>query len=657
MLTAEAILLDQLGDADRQPMLQRYADNLQVLQQQHADLAERIKAIDDMPGMRIVPQGENHFQVFEARHGQFVLLTGTPQSQARSLGFNNPTPPATLLMGAGLGYELLEVYRQSKFRLPGEIDYQSEVYLVELSDQYFAVLMLLHDLRELLQDESVHLFVGTEACQQLHDWFASSLKIEIPANVIRISFHVQAAELDATISHILQQRKNALTQRENYLAEQIRMFYLLQGEEPRQQFRKGELQRSLRVLALTSRFTTYLQYSNRDLMWGFEQIGCEVQTHYETTLNWDLTRVSIAEAILDFEPDVVVTLDHFRGEFRVIPETLPFINWIQDLLPNIVDPQVPALGKHDHTFVFCDAWSEGLKKHDFYQDIDLPVVTLGVNTSIYYPVNGVNKDIPLSFVTHLNDPDKGFQYLLDERQYPWFEVEKEVLAEKRISKPDLLSFYRELALLIRETPLPDLMNFVKGKAYQSPVYALAFKRSGVEVSEELLKKLFDGYSRLFFDLQYNMKLRPVSYLARQGVDVHVYGRHWDDACALPGNAKGTVGNGAPLNEITNRSCICLNNSPGTSFHMRALEVLGSGAFMLTRIIRPPYDNMPIERYFDPETELVRFDTEQELYDKVSYYLGNVDEREAIAERGHQRVLNEYSYSSIARNMLNKAIAR
>ena len=71
-------------------------------------------------------------------------------------------------------------------------------------------------------------------------------------------------------------------------------------------------------------------------------------------------------------------------------------------------------------------------------------------------------------------------------------------------------------------------------------------------------------------------------------------------------------------------------------NMRIFEVTGSGRFLLAE----HYDN--IENYFEPGVEIETFRDENELIDKIHYYISHPKEREAIAHRGQERCLRDYS---------------
>lgn len=69
---------------------------------------------------------------------------------------------------------------------------------------------------------------------------------------------------------------------------------------------------------------------------------------------------------------------------------------------------------------------------------------------------------------------------------------------------------------------------------------------------------------------------------------------------------------------------------------RNFEVPAAGGFLLTQHADG------IDEFFVPDKEVVTFSTEDELQEKVSYYLAHDAEREAIRRAGHERALREHT---------------
>lgn len=80
-------------------------------------------------------------------------------------------------------------------------------------------------------------------------------------------------------------------------------------------------------------------------------------------------------------------------------------------------------------------------------------------------------------------------------------------------------------------------------------------------------------------------------------------------------------------------------------NLRTFEIAGCGAFQIA-------DARPrLAELFEPDREIVTFESADELKDKVDYYLGHGEERRAIADRGYARAHREHTYAARLERML------
>ena len=102
--------------------------------------------------------------------------------------------------------------------------------------------------------------------------------------------------------------------------------------------------------------------------------------------------------------------------------------------------------------------------------------------------------------------------------------------------------------------------------------------------------------------------------------------------------------------IFNRSKINLNITMRTiisGIPLRVLDVMAAGGFLITT-----YQEEVAAQFADGE-ELVIAYTPQDLAEKCAYYLAHEEEREAIARRGREKVLESYGYQTIINNILRQ----
>ena len=105
--------------------------------------------------------------------------------------------------------------------------------------------------------------------------------------------------------------------------------------------------------------------------------------------------------------------------------------------------------------------------------------------------------------------------------------------------------------------------------------------------------------------------------------------------------------GLEMHRALRRSRICLNAmidmGQGQSANMRLFEIAGTGAFQLME----HHDD--IGSIFEPGAEIETYRSHEELLEKIFYYLDHPAERRAIAKRGQERCLRDYSIERRARD--------
>lgn len=88
--------------------------------------------------------------------------------------------------------------------------------------------------------------------------------------------------------------------------------------------------------------------------------------------------------------------------------------------------------------------------------------------------------------------------------------------------------------------------------------------------------------------------------------------------------------------IYKKSKICINVAMKEDLNMRCFEVMGAGGFLLTDYV--PY----MEELFEDGKHCAIYRSHDEAVDKAKYYLSHDEERERIAQAGHELVLNNHT---------------
>ena len=211
----------------------------------------------------------------------------------------------------------------------------------------------------------------------------------------------------------------------------------------------------------------------------------------------------------------------------------------------------------------------------------------------------------------------------------------------------------------------DLRGYLDGlMASQGKIYGYNFVRELItdEIEAEIgkyVKLNFDPayrvQDRLLYSDMVNTKLTSSERitLLESVAQYHPLTLYTNsDAALVPDACKGgIVSYQQEMPEVFRRSKINLNitlRSIESGMPLRALDVMGAGGFLLSN-----YQTELAENFVDGE-ELVLFESEEDLLEKVDYYLNHDEERQEIAYRGWKKTCEEYSYQRRSARMLELA---
>lgn len=137
----------------------------------------------------------------------------------------------------------------------------------------------------------------------------------------------------------------------------------------------------------------------------------------------------------------------------------------------------------------------------------------------------------------------------------------------------------------------------------------------------------------------------------QKYDLNIWGDPRWQKSSLKIYARGGRIHQNTMKDIIARSKINLNihfNAPKEGANLRTMEVTGCGGFLLTDYVKD------IENLFSPNHEAVIYKTDQDLANKVSFYLKNRKLRNKIALAGFKRAKKSHEYSKRIKQMLKIA---
>lgn len=552
------------------------------------------------------------------------------------------------LVGLGAGFELLEVFAATANPIPEMSEFEVAIYLLESDPAFWLLNLLLHDWETLLAAKRLQIFHQADDWPLLDEQFE---RFEAPLPDILLSQNPKA-EADAMrlFQSIGQAQQSRAERHQDNLREIADYYANIDIAQWRQKF-SPENRGQLRVMGFISRFSSFLKYCMRDWLDGFERLGATTLCSIEAE-NFHLSTIeSLIDDINRFKPDLILTIDHFRHEYAGIPDNLPFANWIQDMLPNIRHNSIVPQAL-DFNYSFVKRWL-AFNTLPPYQAYPIEFLPLGYNDKLYYPLDQQTTDYDILLVTHLEEPGKTLEHWRNpEQAWELNEGESALLASGHVSREILDQAYRILTQHSSQLSMEEMDEFCivhPGKTVNDFRDLLA--GHGLAASDPLIDILLciKG-NRLHHEYLNRMKTWPVDLIvdAIEGVKIGLYGKNWQGYPRFAAMAKGIADNGESLNRLMNRAKICLNSNPGVTLHMRALEIMGAGAFMLSRKMR--YDGSPLTDFF-PESEIVFYRDQTELISQVAYYLNNPEPRNRIAADATQRLQAVLSYRATAERVL------
>jgi len=567
------------------------------------------------------------------------------------------------LLSLGSGYELMDVFAQTQRPIPEMEEFEVPVYVIEQQPELLVLNMLLHDWEPVITSKRVQFF-NHNAIDRLCEAF---LQFQVALPTVLLDTKVQGGLRVDQMLEFIKQAQQQRAQRHVANLHEVHEYYgAITDDEWREKFKPENIS-SLRVMGFISRFSSFLKYCIRDLLDGFERLSAVTTTCIEKE-NYYLTNIEyFIEQINSFKPDIILTINHFRHEFVGVPESIPFVNWIQDMLSNITGNK-QALKAKDFTFVFVKSWV-GLNEFSIYKDSPIEFLPVGYNDKIYFPINEQkNYDCDVLVVTHLQDPERGFAPIRNPEEFHLFlnEHETKIIDAGIISGVELIELYRTLDEHISSLNISEFNKFctMRGADTIDDINVLTvdefnsvFYKKNITLDPRIMEVLYPlTGNRLHCEYLSKMKTWPVSLLIDSCADIriHLYGRNWNRYPKFKKFARGLAGNGESLNRIMNNARICLNASPGITLHMRAIEIMASGSFMLSR--KNEHDKSPLSDYFSDE-QVALYDDEDDFINKVGFYLENEYERNRIAQNALSRTQEIFSYKAIAENMLSSVNMR
>jgi hypothetical protein len=440
------------------------------------------------------------------------------------------------------------------------------VFVIEPDPRVMLHCLMLHDYTGAagpIEQRRFSWFVGSRWEQELEEAVLDDLMLGCPQ--IGVGLGLQSDAVHSKLQGLVSE----LVRRDGQAKERVERYYAGRSARDAATALAPGASRRPRVLLLTTRFSTVLQYSTRDTAAAFEALGWEARVLIEPSPAHRLYHTAMRAELDRFRPDLVFQIDHLRHEHGdMFPPGLPFVCWVQDHLPHLGGKTGRRVGPSD--FVLTDAVPTYVNDFEYPPGQLIPMSKL---TSVTMPAGhtGSGASAPDNRdVVFVSNASRVPEELLEERlaaftgppeQRAVIETSARRIIE-RYAAGGAIATYPDVRAVLREV--------------QAEV--------GIELTRDELAAIGPWLCHPFCDALYRQQaLRwSASAAGKLGLSLGLYGNGWDKHRDFARYARGPVENGPALHELTRRSAFNLQIVPYLCLHQRLLDGLGAGGFFLVR---------------------------------------------------------------------------
>ena len=462
------------------------------------------------------------------------------------------------LCGLGDGYLLDHLARH-----PAELvmTMRQPIWLLEPDARLILAALLLHDYAGPtgpIEQPRIQWCVGPDYAGQFNQVLADDPMLPLPA--VSVQHSIDSPAIDRSIQQTVTQIEAANQQLKN----QIDVHYATITQPAWAAIFSDAPPRSPRMLLLTSRFTTVLQHATRDAADGFARLGWETRIAIESSDHHRITPTAVLNLLAEFKPDLLFQIDHLRHEWpNVYPPDVPFVCWVQDHLPNLLNADAgAAVNLRDYVLTMLRPMYTNLYRYPDRQIIELPKLTRVPDR----PAQSITDGDDLVYVSNASQTH---DQLLDAARQTQIGPESAGVAETCAE--------RMIELHERGDALPTLWHL------RQFIDALNAEHAW-SLPESIIVPLVHHLNHPINNALYRQQaLRWIVDAAqRSDLTLAIYGHGWADHPEFSPFARGSVAYGPDLEELTRRTRINLQIVPSICVHQRLLDGLASGGFFLVR---------------------------------------------------------------------------
>lgn len=553
----------------------QFEANRSALAEHHPELAERVLALRE---------SRHRVDLFQTLDGQYHLstrATGELRSwlpglldHAAVAGLELPLAaggPAAVVVGIALSQLIDRAYAATQ---PDEGAQGVPLFVIDPDVGRLTAWLHVADRTAVLGNERVYFFVGPDALETYERFLKDNEDIAVP------DVHL-CASWAPSLGQQVQQIGQRVTARRNEAFRELTNLHEERERERDADYWSRRLQPGARILGFTSRFTTMLQYSMRDIGLAVTELGYEFDVMIEKADHRTHTTLTTSRAVYDADPALVIMINHFRSEHAVSLGSAPVLTWVQDPTDIVLSKKTgTSLGPLD--FV-CGYYSKrcttefGYPKSRYFS-APLPVSTRTFHDGPVDPAEESRYAADMMYVGHLHDT-------FDEHRAKW-----RLSTPKRLH-PMLDRIDDEVEAMSRSDEHLELHRC-------RPHVARLAKEMELPLANDDLEKIANFYMYRLYDIRFRRQtLLWVAQWAQTSERVFkLYGRGWSRDPVLGEYAVGAIEHGEPLRRACRCAKLSVQTIPGGYSHQRTYEALASGCLVLGRFVPPDFSHRSLEEY-------------------------------------------------------------
>jgi hypothetical protein len=677
----------------------RFRANLDALVGKHPELISLVDHAESLEErFELYQSGDGNFHIRRSEDGVWLpMLTDhrrVAETWANSLQLPM-TSSAVFLLGLGLGWRFEQAWKKTHHTF---LNASAPIYVVEPIPESLAMVLHLHHWRDMLADPRVRLFTGEDATQSLRAFLMKHPTWSL-ANQCFVHLLQPAAPALSVTDVITDVHQSRIASRQSLELEAESRYSGRDGTFWAKRFSRavdeqGHLREAgepLRIVGLTTRHSTFLQYAMRDFMDAAKELGHQTHILIEPSDYEGREPGDFAKACIEFEPDLVLNISRLRAEMGLRPANIPAVCWDQDALPGLITEERRSLFT---PLDFLIGFSAKSAVATGWPATRCGQPRMAASSNTYSPDRLPDDE--------LAEYACDFSYVSHQSATPEAERDAGILYYQKVPPVSTL-FADAIDTLMQQwrtgTPMPG------------PYYAVVedlLETRGITLAENVLADLFWRILRVGDRLFRHEALEWVAdYCRGHDRTFDLYGRGWDQHPTLKDCAKGEAGNGRQLRAIYQASRINLQLMAFGFVHQRALDGLMAGGFFLARwtpmdfaapvmrsFIRraeqlgithrdqvPDHSDQALNKQYRalndlgldsgcmrsqspiltapltsavesfPEIEDISFRNVKEFETLAEQFLNDEDRRRQVANAMHQRVKDGFGYAALVRDFL------